>query len=76
MSILNENQVVIYTTKHGVPFQSQKLLVGDKFIQHSSIHSAIKYADKHLCTIVCTEDNEVIWTGGPVTASQLFSAIK
>ncbi len=76
MTILNENQLSIYTTKHGTPFQSQKRPATDTFVHHNSISSAIRYADKNLCTIVCVSDDEVIWSGGPVTALQVFNTFK
>lgn len=76
MTILDESELSIYTTKHGTPFQSQKKPVTDTFVPHSSIRSAIRYADRNLCTIVCVSDDEVIWSGGPVTALQLFNTFR
>lgn len=75
MTLLDENKLTIYTTKHAVPFQSQKVQTKTNFILHPCIKSAIKYADKNLCTIVCIDNDEVVWSGGPISALNLFHVL-
>ncbi len=70
---ITEQDLKIYTTKNGSPWQQKDTKFLADCILHESIDDAVQYAESKFCTIICVEGETVKWSGGPVKAKKLFS---
>ncbi len=70
---ITEQDLKVYTTKNGSPWQQKDSKFLDDCILHENVDDAVQYAESNFCTIICVEDGTITWSGGPVKAKTLFS---
>ena len=68
-----EQDLSVYTTKQGSPWREKDSKFLEDCMLHETIEDAIRYAESKICTIICTKGDEIIWSGGPSKAKEIFS---